>query len=46
MDNLIDTLLNMSVFGFIGLMIYLYIKDTDADGNAPGPDGPDAGPSP
>ena len=28
MTEIIDTLLNLSVFTFIGLMIWLYFKDT------------------
>jgi hypothetical protein len=28
MSDIIDTLLNMSVFLFVGLMIWLYFKDT------------------
>ena len=32
MDPLIDTLLNIGVFIFIGLMIWLYLKDDEADG--------------
>jgi hypothetical protein len=27
MDNLIDTLLNIGIFVFIGLIIWLYFKD-------------------
>ena len=33
MDNLIDTLLNISVFAFIGLLLWLYLrKEPDDDG--------------
>jgi hypothetical protein len=32
MDALIDTLLNIGVFIFIGLMIWLYLKDDEAGG--------------
>jgi hypothetical protein len=31
-DNLIDTLLNVMVFAFIGLMVWLYFKDEPDDG--------------
>ena len=31
-DNLIDTLLNVMVFAFIGLMIWLYFKGEPDDG--------------
>ena len=27
MDNLVDTLLNMGIFAFVGLMLWLYFKD-------------------
>ncbi len=33
MNVLIDTLLNIGVFIFIGLMIWLYLKDDEAGGN-------------
>jgi len=32
MDALIDTLLNIGVFIFIGLMIWLYLKDDEIGG--------------
>jgi hypothetical protein len=32
MDALIDKLLNISVFIFIGLMIWLYLKDDEEGG--------------
>ena len=31
-DNLVDTLLNVMVFAFIGLMVWLYFKDEPDDG--------------
>ena len=31
LDNLIDTVLNVLVFVFIGVLIYLYFKPTDAE---------------
>jgi hypothetical protein len=31
MDNLIDTVINIGVFIFIGLMIRLYLQDDDSD---------------
>ncbi len=30
MDALIDTLINIGVFVFIGLMIWLYLKDDES----------------
>ncbi len=30
-DNLVDTLLNVMVFAFIGLMVWLYFKDEPDD---------------
>lgn len=30
-DNLIDTILNVLVFAFIGILIWLYFKPTDAE---------------
>ena len=32
LENLIDTLLNVWVFAFIGILIWLYLKK-DSDGN-------------
>lgn len=32
MSNLLDTLLNIEVFAFIGLLIWLYFKPVDQDG--------------
>jgi len=31
MSNLLDTLLNIEVFAFIGLLIWLYFKPIDDD---------------
>ena len=31
MDNLIDTLINLFVFTYIGLLVWLYFKDMPAD---------------
>ena len=31
MGSLVDTILNVMVFAFIGLMIWLYLKKTPAD---------------
>ena len=31
MSNLLDTLLNIEVFAFIGLLIWLYFKPVDQD---------------
>ncbi len=31
-DNLVDTLLNVMVFAFIGLMVWLYFKDEPDEG--------------
>ena len=33
MSNLIDTLLNLNVFLFIGLLIWLYFKPSGDDGD-------------
>jgi hypothetical protein len=30
-DNLIDTLINLFVFAYIGLLVWLYYKDTPVD---------------
>jgi hypothetical protein len=35
MENLIDTLLNISVFVFIGILVWLYLR------KEPGDDGPE-----
>lgn len=32
MDNLIDTLLNVGIFVFIGLMLWLYFKEVPEQG--------------
>lgn len=31
MDNLIDTLINLFVFAYIGLLVWLYYKDMPVD---------------
>jgi hypothetical protein len=31
MSNLIDTLMNAGVFAFVGLLIWLYFKDSASD---------------
>lgn len=31
MNNLVDTVLNIDIFAFIGLMIWLYFKSVDDD---------------
>ncbi len=33
MSNLLDTLMNIEVFAFIGLLIWLYFKPVDQDEN-------------
>ena len=35
MNNLIDTLLNLNVFAFIALLIWLYFKPARGDGDDP-----------
>ncbi len=40
MSNLLDTLLNIEVFAFIGLLIWLYFKPVDQD-ETDDSDGPD-----
>ena len=35
LENVIDTLLNIWVFAFIGILIWLYFKN-NSDGNIPG----------
>ena len=32
MSNLLDTILNINVFVFIGLLVWLYFKDFKTDG--------------
>ena len=34
MSNLVDTLINLEIFIFIGLLIWLYFKDFDDDNNS------------
>ena len=34
MSNLVDTLINLQIFVFIGLLIWLYFKDFDDDNNS------------
>ena len=36
MSNLVDTLLNIEVFLFIGLLIWLYFKPVDEDDDSTG----------
>ena len=31
MDNLVDTLMNLFVFAFIGLLVWLYVKESPFD---------------
>lgn len=33
MNDWLDTLLNVEVFAFIGLLIYLYLKPVSVEGN-------------
>ena len=35
MSNLVDTLLNVTVFAFIGLMVWLYFKEVKTDDRDP-----------
>jgi hypothetical protein len=37
MSNLLDTIMNIEVFAFIGLLVWLYFKPLAPDGNE-GPD--------
>lgn len=32
LPNLIDTMLNLSVFVFVGLLLWLYLRDEDSGG--------------
>ena len=32
MSNLLDTFMNIEVFGFIGLLVWLYFKPVNHDG--------------
>ena len=41
-ENLIDTLLNVIVFVFIGVLIWLYFKKESTGGGATGPASPSA----
>ncbi len=42
MNPLLDTIMNLEVFAFIGLMVWLYMKPTDIDRKeAPLTDNPD-----
>ncbi len=34
MSGLVDTLINLQIFVFVGLLIWLYFKDFDDDGNS------------
>ena len=34
MSNLVDTLINLEIFIFIGLLLWLYFKDFDDDNNS------------
>ena len=34
MSNLVDTLINLQIFLFIGLLIWLYFKDFDNDNDS------------
>ena len=31
MNNIVDTLINLEIFAFIGLLLWLYFKDFDDD---------------
>lgn len=31
MNNILDTLINLEIFAFIGLLLWLYFKDFDDD---------------
>ncbi|WP_268877950.1 hypothetical protein [Algihabitans albus] len=33
MSNLLDTIMNIEVFAFIGLLVWLYFKKVDKGGN-------------
>ncbi len=35
MNNVIDTLLNIEIFAFIGLLVWLYFKPVDIDPEDP-----------
>ena len=36
MNNLVDTILNIEVFAFIGFLVWLYFKDFDTGGGGDG----------
>ena len=41
MNPLLDTIMNLEVFIFIGLMVWLYLRPADTDGQeVPRPDDP------
>ena len=40
MDSIVDTLMNLFVFAFVGLLIWLYLKETPSDEKAPEADSP------
>ncbi len=33
MSNLLDTVMNIEVFAFIGLLVWLYFKELESDGS-------------
>ena len=35
MSNILDTVLNIEVFAFVGLLVWLYFKESDADDGGP-----------
>ncbi|MEM1045097.1 MAG: hypothetical protein AAGL24_03050 [Pseudomonadota bacterium] len=42
MNPLLDTIMNLEVFAFIGLMVWLYLRPTEIDRQgSPAPDDPD-----
>jgi hypothetical protein len=41
MDSIVDTVMNLFVFAFVGLLIWLYLKETPSDEKDPGGDSPD-----
>ncbi len=34
MNNILDTLINLQIFAFIGLLLWLYFKDFDDDNDS------------
>ena len=36
MDSIVDTLMNLFVFAFVGLLIWLYLKEKPSDEEDPG----------